>query len=161
MGPERHMSYKSFAMNEFRAAGWLNEEGTFKDNMQGRICDHILKLLALFSEEGHSGSSAAYAIGLFEKLASFEPITPITGEDWEWNEVGDGMFQNKRCGHVFKDANRFNGQAYDIDGIVFYDDVTLDDGTPYRSHYTCGDSHVPITFPYTPKREYRKRPEEQ
>mgnify|MGYP003352202994 CR=1 FL=1 len=28
------------------------------------------------------------------------------------------------------------------------------DGVKRKSHYTCGDSHIDIKFPYTPTREY-------
>lgn len=152
-------NYELHAEREFRAAGWLNEDGSFKDEMQKMICEHVMKLLDVFEGEGHSGSSAPYAINLFKQLASFEPIVPVTGEDWEWQECGPGVFQNLRCSHVFKDATRFGGQAYDMDGIVFYDWATDEDGEKFKSFYTCRESRVPITFPYTPKREYRERVE--
>ena len=150
---------KNHALMEFRAAGWVDDQGKFKDEMQQAICEHVLKLLEVFADEGHSGSSAPYAIDLFKKLAMFEPIVPLTGEDWEWTEVTSGGFQNKRCSRVFKQADRFNGQAYDIDAIVFYDWYTDEKtGEKYKSHYTCRESVVPITFPYTPKTEYKERP---
>lgn len=134
------------AKNEFRAAGWADENGIIEDEMQAIICDHVLALLKIFSDEGHSGSTAPYAANMFKKLAMFEPIVPLTGEDWEWNEVGDGVMQNNRCSRVFKQADRFNGQAYDLDGKVFRDQHGL--------CYTSRDSLVPITFPYTPTTEY-------
>jgi len=147
------------ARNEFRAAGWVDDQGNFKDEMQQAICEHVLALLKVFADEGHSGSSAPYAINLFKKLAMFEPLVPLTGEDWEWTEVRDGVWQNKRCSRVFKQADRFDGQAYDIEGVVFYDWYTSEEtGEKYKSHYTCGDSFVPITFPYTPKTEYKESP---
>jgi hypothetical protein len=90
--------------------------------------ESVLKLLHVFSEQGHSGSSAPYCVNLFKKLALFEPLGPLTGEDSEWCEIADGVFQNKRCSHIFKDKDRFNGQAYDIHGGV-------------------------VTFPYTPTTE--------
>lgn len=157
------------ARAEFRAAGWTDEAGNYKDEMQQAICEHVLKLLDVFADEGHSGSSAPYAVGVFKKLAMFEPLVPLTGEDWEWSEVSDGVFQNIRCSRVFKQADRFNGQAYDIDGIVFYESYErpLDPDEPgypgtYRgkSHYTSRDSMVPITFPYTPTTEYKEGPSE-
>lgn len=150
-------NYELHAEREFRAAGWLNEDGTFKDEMQKMICDHVMDLLDVFAGEGHSGSSAPYAINLFKQLASFDPLVPLTGEDWEWQECGPGVFQNIRCGHVFKDASRFNGQPYDIDAIVFYDWFTDEDGERFKAFYTCKESVMPIVFPYTPKTEYRER----
>jgi len=137
--------YIEKSYEEFQAAGWCDEDGNFKDGMQERICKHVLDLLEVFSKEGHSGSSAPYAINLFKKLASFEPIAPLTGKDFEWVEVGEGVFQNKRCSHVFKQHDRFNGQAYDLNGKVF-----IKDG----ASFTNSDSLVPIEFPYTPKSEY-------
>lgn len=154
------MSNQSHAMREFRAAGWLDENGEFKDSMQKLICEGVMRLLDVFSEQGHSGFSAPYAIGLFEKLASYEPIVPLTGEDWEWNDVGNDLWQNNRCSHVFKDAD---GKAYDMDGRIFYEWHERDAGPDepeypgkhrFKTHFTSRDSPVYIEFPYTPKREY-------
>jgi hypothetical protein len=146
---------KKHALREFKVAGWLNEDGTYCDEMQGAICQHVLKLINMFSKEGHSGSTAPYTIDLFKKLASFEPIIPLTGEDSEWNEVSDGVFQNNRCSHVFKQSDRFNGQPYDLEGKIFWNWYMSDeDGKPFKSYYTGSASFVPIVFPYTPKREY-------
>ena len=153
-------NYEKHARMEFRAAGWTDAEGKFKDEMQEAICDHVLKMLEVFSDEGHSGTSAPYAINLFKQLAMFEPVVPLTGEDWEWNETARGVFQNKRCSHVFKDED---GRAYDIQGKVFYEwcERPLDedeDGYPgtkrFKSSYTSRDSRVYVTFPYTPTTEY-------
>ena len=141
---------------EFKAANWLNEDGTFKDEMQEAICNHVLDLLKVFSDEGHSGSSAPYAVDMFKKLAMFEPLVPLTGEDWEWSDVGHlsekPYWQNKRCSHVFKDGD---GKPYDIHGKVFYEwCIDKETGEKYKSSYTSRESHVYITFPYTPTTEY-------
>ena len=149
------------ARNEFRAAGWVDENGKFKDEMQEAICTHVLKLLEVFSDEDHSGSSAPYAINLFSTLAKFEPLVPLTGEDWEWNDVSEysgrdngPVYQNKRCSHVFKD----NTGAYDIDGIVFWEWYTdPETGEKSKSYFTGRGSRVYVTFPYTPKIEYHER----
>ena len=78
-------------------------------------------------------------------MAAFEPWGPLTGEDHEWGEPinGDGTQQNRRCSHVFRDAE---GRAYDIQGKVFTD--------PDGCSYTSQDSRVNVTFPYTPHTEY-------
>jgi len=154
-------NYASHAMNEFRAAGWIDETDNYIDDMQKMICEHVLELLEVFEGEGHSGSSAPYAIDLFSKLAKFEPVVPLTGEDWEWNDVSayggnsDGVvYQNKRCSHVFKDDTG----AYDIQGKVFYDWCTSEeDGEKFKSYFTCSDSRVYVAFPYKPTVEYIER----
>lgn len=147
-------NYEKHAWLEFKAAGWLDEEGKFTDDWQKAICDHVIKLLGVFASEGHSGTSAQYAINLFEKLAKFEPIVPLTGEDWEWDEDREGVYQNKRCSHVFKQADRFDGQAYDIHGKVFYEFYKNEDGIETKSYYTDWESFVPVVFPYYPSTEY-------
>lgn len=138
------------AKREFAAMGYKPVEQC-EDDPDKWIQEGVLALLQVFSEQGHSGSSAPYAIQCFTKLAAFEPLGPLTGADDEWANVADGVYQNKRCGHVFKQADRFDGQAYDLDGKVFRE--------PSGACYTGRDSMVPITFPYTPKREYVDVPE--
>ena len=148
-------NYEAHAWREFKAAGWLDENGKFEDEMQEAICNHVIRLLGVFAGEGHSGASAPYAISLFEKLAKFEPIAPLTGEDWEWNDVGDGVYQNKRCSHVFKQADRFDGQAYDINGKIFWEWYTdPETNEQHESYYTSNESFTPIEFPYVPTKEY-------
>ena len=157
-------NYEKHAMLEFKAVKWVDENGKFCDEMQEAICKHVIELLDVFHGEGHSGTSAPYAIDLFKKLAMFEPVAPLTGEDWEWHDVSsysnpdnDPVYQNKRCNHVFKDSNG----AYDINGIIFYEWHSIPEiGKRYKSHYTCKESKVPISFPYIPKSEYRERPNE-
>ena len=142
-------NYTDHARAEFRAAGWTDENGKFDCDMQELLCTQVCDLLTLFGEHGHSGSTAPYAVDLFNALALFKPIRPLTGEEWEWNEVGDGLFQNNRCSHVFKE----DGDAYDCHGKVFRD--------PNGSCWTSSASRVPVTFPYTPKTEYVDVEEEE
>jgi hypothetical protein len=143
-------------MHEFRLAGWVDANGNWNDEFQQAICEHVLKLIEVFSEEGHSGTSAPYAINMFKSLASWEIITPLTGEDDEWQDVSEysdsPRWQNKRASHVFKDSDG----AYDINGIVWYEWCTDENNQKYKSHFTNRKSRVPVTFPYTPKTEYRE-----
>ena len=147
-------NYEKYAKEEFRAAGWTDANGKFKDEMQEMICEHVLKLLNEFHGEGHSGSTAPYTINLFSKLANFEPIAPLTGEDWEWSDVSDfsgkTLYQNKRYSSVFKHGD---GTAYDIDGKVFWEWAKDEDGLPFKSYYTGSGSQVPVTFPYVKPKE--------
>lgn len=115
------------------------------------FAEGTLELLKVFSEQGHSNMSAPYAVALFEKLATWKPIAPLTDADDEWGEAYDleGTQQNKRNSAVFRGAD---GQAYWMGGIVFWEWYThpeIDDGKPYKSNYTSRDSRVNITFPWT------------
>lgn len=104
----------------------------------------VLELIRTFAAQGHSGGSASVCRSLFSKLSDYLPLTPLTGEDDEWNAIEgtNGMYQNKRCPHVFKDETG----TFDSQGKVFFDK----DGYSY----TNSQSHVYITFPYTPVTEY-------
>ena len=138
------MNYKDFAEQELGLLGYDLQEQ--EDGPNKWIVENVLQLLEVLSKQGRSGSSAPYCVDIFSKLARFEPLSPLTGEGWEWIDVGDGYFQNVRCSHVFKNNDSFNGQPYDIHGRIFIE--------PDGVSYTSRDSCVPITFPYTPKSEH-------
>ena len=144
------MSYLKHALNEFKFAGWLKEDGSYADEMQKSMCEHVLELLEVFSKEGHSGFSAPYAINLFSTLAKFKTITPLTGEDSEWNNVSDSsnctLYQNKRNSAVFKGKDG----AYDIDATVHWEWYRCEDGTIEKTYFHRGGDRTYITFPYTP-----------
>ena len=150
------MSLLSYAESELDHIG-LTEE----DEYNGMMRKHILHMIKEFADEGHSGFSAQYAIDILSKLLSFKPLTPLTGEDDEWCDVseysGTTTYQNKRCSYVFKEGK--DGEAYNIDGKVFWEWYKDEDGNAFKSYYGCRDSRVPVTFPYTvpeePIYEYR------
>jgi len=144
------MNLKEYALKEFRLAGWIDENGKYNDEMQELMCNHILQLLEVFANEGHSGFSAKYALDIFNRIANWKPISPLTGEDDEWNDIreygGNPVFQNKRYSSVFKDKD---GTAYDVDGKVFwYWSGTKEE--PYKLYFSDKGSTVSVIFPYTP-----------
>jgi len=138
-----------WATNELRLAGYdVNDP---EDGPNRWLAQGTLELLKVFAEQGHSGSSAPYAVALFEKLAMWKPIAPLTGEDDEWHgdDFGSGVKQNLRNSSVFKNED---GQAYWMGGRVFwewYSSPDIDGGKPYKAHFTNRDSRVNIKFPWT------------
>lgn len=130
---------ESHAKAELQRAGLFDKDSDYG----GMLGDAVMKMIKVFDDEGHSGYSATLAVSLFERVARFEPLTPLTGADDEWMEVGEGYWQNVRCSHVFKDKD---GKAYDIQGRVFRE--------PSGCCYTNFDSRVYLTFPCVPKTEY-------
>lgn len=150
------MGLVAYAEQELNLIGMHDD-----DDMNGTMRRHLLHMIKEFSDEGHSGFSASYALQCLQKLLRFKPISPLTGDDDEWHDVssisGVPHFQNKRCGSVFKDGK--DGEAYDIDGKVFWEWAKDEDGNPFKSYYTGRESRVPVTFPYTvpdePIYEYR------
>jgi hypothetical protein len=140
------MSLVQYAESELNRIG-MTDDG----DMNGMMRKHLIHMVKEFADEGHSGFSASYALQCLKKLLNFKPLSPLTGVDDEWSEVtqisGYPHFQNKRCGSVFKNGK--DGQAYDIDGKVFWEWARNEDGETYKSYYTGRESRVPVTFPYT------------
>ena len=114
--------------------------------MQDRIEKDILELIETFEKQGHSGFSGNYVLSIFERLVRFLPITPLTGDDDEWNECGGvNYWQNKRCGRVFKDSDG----PYDSCVRVFSDDGG-------ETFYQSRESRERIEFPYYPPTHAKK-----
>lgn len=143
---------QSHAIRELKLLGYefdddgmpVQSEDGFDINAEMCLC--LMELIEVFEKQEHSGASAGYLISLLKDLMSFTPLSPLTGEDHEWNDMsmygGDGEtdWQNNRCSHVFK---RADGTCYDINGKVFID--------PDGCSYTNRDSFVEVTFPYKPE----------
>lgn len=130
------MSYINHAVQEFKHAGFYDE-----DSLQDDVVKDVLELLTVLSNQGHSGNSAPHILHCFNRLANFEPLTPLTGEDDEWCNVGDdedSLYQNKRDGTVFKDGEGLH--AYWIDANIFRNQ--------YGMCYTNSKSAEFITFPW-------------
>ena len=136
-------SLVAHAKRELAAAGLYKPDGAYN----GMLPEAVLELVQTFSDQGHSGMSAGLVRSMFNKVANYEPLVPLTGADDEWMALDPidnaTKWQNKRCGRVFK---RADGTAYDVEGRVFRE--------PNGSTYCSSDSRVDVmTFPYTPKTE--------
>ena len=134
MGLEQH------AKRELERAGYFDPQSMYA----GMLGENVMELVKVFIKQGHSGMSASIALALFKQVASFLPLSPLTGEDSEWQEISPGLFQNLRCSHVFKEQDG----TYDAEGKIFEE--------PDGSCYTGFGSRVPITFPYQPHTEIVK-----
>jgi hypothetical protein len=123
----------------------LERIGDQNDSMQQSMNRDILQIVEMFSEQGHSGFSASYALNMITRLLDWKPITPLTGEDDEWCDVpkwdkDKNCQQNKRCSAVFR-YNFDNSTAIYIDGKVFSDDGG-------KTWWNNRNSRVPVIFPY-------------
>lgn len=96
-GLEDHAKY------ELTKAGLFDKDSDYG----GMIGEAVLELAQTFAKQGHSGMSAAWVRELFNKLANYETLTPITSDLNEWTDVteynsnGKQLFQNKRNPAVF------------------------------------------------------------
>ena len=122
-----------------------------KDEYNNMAKAAIMELLTTFANQGHSGFSANYIVNLFNKLAKYETLSPLKGNDDEWNDVSDmsgdrkTLFQNNRDGRVFKND----------DGAFFTEAIIWTESG--ESSYTDKDSNRYIkSFPFTPKTFYVK-----
>lgn len=134
----RNSNLVAYAEEELRRAGLFDKDSDYG----GEVGKAVMQMIRQFSDEEHSGGSAAFALALFQRLSKFQPLMPLTGENDEWVEISDGLFQNRRCSRVFKDENG----AYDIEGKVFVE--------PSGATHTRYESRVPVKFPYVPVTEY-------
>ena len=129
------MGTKEYGRKELERIGYFKEGD---DPYNDMAANAILELLEVFDNQGHSGFTAPYVAGMFHRLARYKPASPLTGEDDEWNDVGDGLLQNKRYFAVFKEKD---GTVYNSEGKVFTDDGEI--------WYMSKDSSVNVTFPYS------------
>jgi len=122
-----------------------------KDEYNNMAKAAIMELLSTFANQGHSGFSANYVTDVFNKLARFETLSPLTGEENEWNDVtemsGDRktLFQNNRNSAVFKDDTG----CYYINACLWIED----NGNTYANKKSRGYIK---SFPFTPKTFYVK-----
>ena len=107
------------------------------DEMQNMIELDILEILDIICNQSHSGFSHEYLVNCLIPLLKDRPITPLTGNDWEWDINVYGDDQNKRCPKVFR---RKDGTAYNINGRAFSDNGG-------KTWFTNKESFKDISFP--------------
>ncbi len=109
------------AERELRRAGLFDEDSDYR-GMLGRA---VMKLIRAFADEGHSGGSAMMTLSVFEKVARFKPLSPLTDDPAEWRDVseyygGQAMWQSIR-----------NPACFSTDGGKTYYDLD-EEGQPVR-----------------------------
>lgn len=76
------------------------------DDDYGNACaQNAYKMLEVFCSEEHSGFSAEITLQLFNRLAKWQNLTPLTSNPDEWIECdfGKKVYQSKRCSSCFSD----------------------------------------------------------
>ena len=106
------MTLIEHAKKEIELIGMFDKDSDYN----GMIGESVMELIKVFSEQGHSGHSAAIVSNIFNKLSRFKPLLPLTGKDEEWCEVTEGTYQNIRNSAVFKEGK--DGRPYFIDAYV-------------------------------------------
>lgn len=76
----------------------------------------MIGILEKFFDQWDSGGAVHAVAPILQRLIAGKCLTPLSGADDEWTEVGDGVFQNRRSSSVFKDPRFHEGKlAYDLD----------------------------------------------
>lgn len=113
------------ARNELKLAGYDIDapyKGSFEsDEDYGNACaKNAYEMLKVFSSADHSGFSARATLALFNKLAEFKCLTPLTNNPDEWMDTSEchgehigTHFQSKRQSSCFSDDGLKT--YYDID----------------------------------------------
>lgn len=110
------MSLVEHAKEELKRAGLFEKDSDY----EGMLGDAVLELIEKFAAQGHSGFSAYQTIAIFERLAKFQTLTPITSDPAEWMCVsehfeGKSVHQNLRNPAVF--SNDAGKTWYNIDEL--------------------------------------------
>jgi len=139
------MTLKEYAKRELDILGFTAEQ----DANMNFIRDRILTIIDDLEAEKIDEKEADFVVSSLYRSQKFMPLSALTGEDDEWipleeeeKDSSEGVvYQNLRCPKVFKEAD---GKAYNIEGIIFYEDDENGD----RHYFTDYYSWVEVEFPY-------------
>lgn len=146
-------------------AAWA--KGSENDGLTRIIVNTCLNIVRVFASARHSGSTAGYGRALVDRLLQLLPLSPLTGEESEWDyEIIQQIdpdpdttnpkrlvAQNRRCSRVFL---RADGTAFDVEAIL-HRDV---DGEVYTNRLSCADITFPYMVPGDGERPILPRPEQ-
>jgi len=77
----------SWARKELELAGLFDGDSDYG----GMTGEDVMKLMDTFTGQGHSGMSAALTADIFNRLAGWKPLTPLTNNPAEWTELPEGV----------------------------------------------------------------------
>lgn len=111
--------------------------------------DKKREIMNLINQTEHNASQPEIT-EMLKRLLDFKPLSPLTGEDDEWEKVDYysedeiateiATYQNKRYFSVFKRGK--NGKAYNFRARIF----STDGGKSW--HFMGSESKEYISFPY-------------
>jgi len=140
---EKESDLLQFAERELKLAGLDRPDSVY----DGAVYNAVMELIRVFANQGRSGYSAGLVVQIFSRLAKYEPLLPLTGQDDEWVEsYADGLLQNKRDYSVFKE----NGVPFHSDAIIWRDPS----GFGFLGLVEGVQSSQKIVFPFMPKTFY-------
>lgn len=103
------MSLVDHARTELEAAGLFDKDSDY----DGMIGESVMKLIEAFADQGHSGFSAEMTLFIFNRVANFKSLGPITTNPNEWQDLygmsDTPLWQNRRQSSCF---SRDGGKTY-------------------------------------------------
>lgn len=164
------MSLETWAEKEIELACQRERDSAAKvgheeDAEYGIACyKSALKAFKSLLEDGHSGMSISITRQILNQLILGEPLSPIIGEDDEWEDVSyEGMpegvieeYQNKRMSSLFKYVHEDGTVKYsDVQRVTCYESShdDIQGGVPFHNGFINRiiDEVKPITLPYVPQ----------
>ncbi len=148
------MSLNDFAKHELELAGYLSAKDDFYG---GKTGEAVLELIEVFSKQEHSAMSADLVVNLFWKLANRKTLSPITGDNSEWQEVESvSSLQNKRCPGLWKNESGEVSYSAAIvfvepNGISWRGAAWLSTDDSYNNLVKISSTQKIKGFPFTPK----------
>jgi hypothetical protein len=107
------MSLVEHAKRELEFAGLFSKDSDY----EGMLGEAVLELVEKFAQQGHSGFSAGMTLRIFNQVARFKPLGPVTDNPDEWMEVGE----DKGLGTCRQ--NRRQSSCFSYDGGKTYYDI--------------------------------------
>lgn len=118
------------AETELRLAGLYDKDSDY----DGMLAPAVMDMIYVFASDGHSGFSAMRTLDLFDTLARYKTLTPLTSNPGEWMEVTCGQekrqWQNRRDSRCFSDDG---GKTW-----YNYEDCSFLVETKFGGRFTCG-----------------------
>lgn len=115
--------------------------------------DSALKAYLSLCEDGHSGMSIGFTLGILNRLVKGLPLSPIEGKEDEWEVIerkdNHITYQNKRCFALFKKV--INGEVsynYVDKTVVFYNGEDTGCHNGHASKFV--EELHPTTLPFMP-----------
>ena len=112
----RTAGFINHAEYELRRAGLFDKDSDYA----GATGKAVMDLVKVFAGQGHSGASAELTLEIFDRVARYDVLTPVTSDPGEWEDVSPygsrdapPMWQNKRKLSLF--SNDGGKTWWDVD----------------------------------------------
>lgn len=108
------MSLTEHASREMKIVGLYDKDADY----DGMLATAVEELIRKFAEQGHSGFSAYQTLKIFDIVARYKRLSPLTNNPDEWADVSGNM-GNNACWQSCRQSSCFSEDGgktyYDID----------------------------------------------